>query len=94
MRHWTCIMLIGAVFAAGASAEPTAKANGSAKAGDPNERICEEVVLTGSRLGAKRFCGTRAEWDDKKRQDREAIEKAQLGPCVITTTNGTGRPSC
>jgi hypothetical protein len=94
MRHSTWIMLTGVVFAAGVSAQPTVKANGPSTTADPNERICEEVILTGSRLGAKRFCATRAEWEDKKRQDREAIEKAQVGPCMITTTGATGRPSC
>jgi hypothetical protein len=61
---------------------------------DPNERICEDIVLTGSRLATKRFCGTRAEWADRKKQDREAIEKAQLSPCVLTQNGGSGKPAC
>jgi hypothetical protein len=61
---------------------------------DPNERICEDIVLTGSRLASRRFCGTRAEWEDKRRQDREAVEKAQLSPCVLTHNGGTGKASC
>ena len=55
-------------------------------AGDPNEKICETIKPVGSRLATKRFCGTRAEWEDRKMQDRQALEKAQLGPCVV---NGT-----
>jgi hypothetical protein len=51
-------------------------------AADPNSRVCEDVVQTGSRLNKQRFCGTRAEWADKKRQDREATEKAQTQLCV------------
>lgn len=62
--------------------------------GDPNERICETIPMIGSRLATKRFCGTRAEWDDRRRQDREALDAAQRGPCVITTTGSTGRPAC
>lgn len=62
--------------------------------GDPNERICENITPIGSRLATKRFCGTRAEWADRKRQDREALEAAQKGPCVLQTTGSTGRPSC
>ncbi len=65
---------------------------------DPNERICEDVVQIGSRLATKRFCATRAEWEEKKRQDREAVEKAQLSPCVLTHTeigaNGNGHQAC
>ena len=66
--------------------------------GDPNERICETITPIGSRIGTKKFCGTRAEWADRKRQDREALERAQLSPCVMTHmvqgTNGNGHPSC
>lgn len=62
--------------------------------GDPNERICENITPIGSRLATKRFCGTRAEWADRRRQDREAIENAQRSPCVLTHNGGTGHPSC
>jgi hypothetical protein len=66
--------------------------------GDPNEKICENIIPIGSRIATKRFCGTRAEWADRKRQDREALERAQLSPCVLTHTvvgaNGNGHPSC
>jgi hypothetical protein len=50
--------------------------------GDPNEKICETIKMIGSRLATKRFCGTRAEWADRKLQDKQALEKAQMGPCV------------
>lgn len=63
-------------------------------AADPNERVCEDIVQTGSRIATKRFCGTRAEWEDKKKQDREAVEKAQLNPCMIQTTSTSGKASC
>lgn len=62
--------------------------------GDPNERICESITPIGSRLATKRFCGTRAEWADRRRQDREALEAAQRGPCVIQQNTASGRPSC
>jgi hypothetical protein len=62
--------------------------------GDPSERICENIVLTGSRLATKRFCGTRAEWADRKRQDREALESAQKSPCVLTHNGTGGRAAC
>ena len=55
--------------------------------GDPNERICEKITPVGSRLATKRFCGTRAEWADRKLQDKQALERAQLGPCVRDGTN-------
>jgi hypothetical protein len=60
---------------------------------DPDERICETVIVTGSRLGAKRYCATRAEWDERRRLDREATEAAQRSPCVIQRSSNNG-PSC
>ena len=62
--------------------------------GDPNERICQTITPVGSRLATKRYCATRAEWLDKQRQDRDALDAAQKGPCVIQTSGATGRPSC
>lgn len=63
-------------------------------AADPNERVCEDIIQTGSRIAAKRYCATRAEWADKKKQDREAVEKAQMSPCVLTHNGGSGKPGC
>ena len=54
--------------------------------GTPNERVCEDIVTIGSRLAKKRFCGTKAEWADRKQQDRDALEAAQKSPCAV---NGT-----
>ncbi len=82
------------IFAAGTPAAAQKKVDPNLNVGDPNERICEKITPVGSRLATKRFCGTRAEWADRRRQDREALEAAQKGPCVITTTGATGRPAC
>lgn len=86
------LAIVGALVAMPAAASDLAPAQ---KGGDdPNERICENITLTGSRLATKRFCGTRAEWEERKRLDRDAVEAAQRSPCVIQTTGGRGRPSC
>ena len=59
----------------------SATADGATSAADPNERICRTVVpATGSRLGARRKCGTRAEWgqmDDEGGFARRGIEGIQ-----------------
>jgi hypothetical protein len=55
---------------------------------DPNERICQDIIQTGSRLAKKRFCATRQEWEDKRREDREATEKAQTQLCVVNPATG------
>jgi hypothetical protein len=81
-----------------ASALPLAAANAQERktrpAVDLNEKVCEDIVYTGSRLGVKRVCATRAEWAERRRLDKEAIDRAQVSPCMVTTTGGTGRPSC
>ena len=87
-------LIIGLVAAL--SAVPVAAADPASpkKRGyDPEERICETVIVTGSRLGAKRYCATRAEWDERRRLDREATEAAQRSPCVIQRSSNNG-PSC
>jgi hypothetical protein len=55
---------------------------------DPNERVCQDIIPTGSRLAQKRVCATRQEWEDKRRQDREATEKAQTQLCVVNPATG------
>lgn len=55
-----------------APAAPVKKA-----AADPNERICKDIVLTGSRMITRRFCGTRAEWEEREREDKDAIQLMQ-----------------
>jgi hypothetical protein len=76
--------LIALLLAAGAPAAtqtaPVPATNTTV--GNPNEKICETITPIGSRLATKRFCGTRAEWADRKLQDKQALEKAQMGPCV------------
>ena len=72
------LALAGAAPAAG----PEKKVAPNHNVGDPNERICETITPIGSRLATKRFCGTRAEWADRKLQDKQELEKAQLNPCV------------
>jgi len=48
------------------------------EAKDPNRVICEKQGVVGSRLATKRVCMTAAEWEIRRREDREAIEKAQV----------------
>ncbi|GAA4743586.1 hypothetical protein GCM10023264_05990 [Sphingomonas daechungensis] len=64
-----------------ASADPT-------RFGDPNEKICEDIIVTGSRLAKRRFCGTRQEWEEKRMEDRKLIEEIQRSPCQITKSGG------
>ena len=73
-------------FAAGLSAPVMAQSQSNAPAAsqpqsgalNPNEMICQKQEVTGSRLGVKRVCKTRAEWADFQLQERQQIEKVQV----------------
>jgi hypothetical protein len=74
---------------------PAAVQTQPASAYDPNERICETIPVIGSRLGKKRICATRAEWEEQRRQDRQAVDQIQkqiVGPCQTTPGARSGGP--
>jgi hypothetical protein len=83
----TCVPAVAAAQTAGpAPAQPPQA--------DPNERICETITMTGSRLGKKRFCASRAEWQEMRLRDRQEVERVQMSPCVRQTNGMSGKPSC
>ena len=71
----------GASGPASAQAQPPAQtASGSSQQqprANPDEIICHKQEVTGSRLGIKRVCKTRAEWADFQLQERQTIENYQ-----------------
>ena len=70
-------LLASAPVAAQAPAA-TAPAASNPKAADPNNQmVCEKQEVTGSRIGTRRVCMTRAQWADLRLQDRQEIERAQ-----------------
>jgi hypothetical protein len=44
---------------------------------DPNRVICEKQEVLGSRVATKKVCMTAAQWEDRRREDRDAIDKGQ-----------------
>lgn len=89
--------LCWAASASVAAADPAPQPSQNARAKlDPNQRICEDVTEVGSRLATKRICATRAEWAEKRKQDRDTVDDAQrsahIGCSVVGTHSGT--PSC
>ena len=56
---------------------PAVAAAEDKKAKDPNRIICEKQAELGSRVAAKKVCMTAAEWAERRREDRDAIEKGQ-----------------
>ncbi|HEX4738550.1 MAG TPA: hypothetical protein VH331_13415 [Allosphingosinicella sp.] len=60
-----------------------AAADGSGPAASNTDKgskmICREIDETGSRLGGKRVCMTRDQWEEQRRTARAAVERAQSG---------------
>jgi hypothetical protein len=46
-------------------------------ASNPNDLVCKDVPMSGSRLDAKRVCMTRMQWEDMQRDARNTTDKAQ-----------------
>jgi hypothetical protein len=98
MRHLTRIVVLGVMLltAPAGYAQAETQSHNLRPAADPNERICEDIIQTGSRLAKKRFCGTRAEWEARKKADKEVVEDAQRhanDPCSMVLTH-TGPAAC
>ena len=78
MLRYFSVGLVGlSLISASALAQDKAAPNHNV--GDPNERICEKMTVVGSRLAVKTVCATRAEWAERKREDRDITEQAQKG---------------
>jgi hypothetical protein len=93
LKYLTMALLVPAALTSGpALAEKKEQPAGNADY--QNERICEDITLTGSRIASKRFCGTRAQWADKKLQDKQEVERIQRSPCVLTHNSPSGKPAC
>ena len=73
---------------------PAVAPPGAKPAADPNEKICQDIVMTGSRLATKRICATRAEWEAKQQQDKDVVNDIQRKPCMPTHNDGSGHPAC
>lgn len=80
------VLAISAMIPAASLAAPAPQLS----AGDPTEKICENVSQIGSRLSKKRICATRAEWAERRLQDRkdaEHIQRAINGSTCVAVKN-------
>ena len=80
-------LAIAATVPAVSLAAPTSQAPATF---DPNEKICENVSQIGSRLSRKRICATRAEWAERRLQDRkdaEHIQRSITGSTCVAVKN-------
>lgn len=84
------ILLAGALFAVqGGVQTPSTAVPPEAD----TRRECRVVGEIGSRLARRRVCGTRAEWAEKDRQDRQAMNDGRqrtLAPTYDELLRGSG----
>jgi hypothetical protein len=92
----TVFLLFATLGCASIPAPLIAEQAQSKPAKDPNEKICENQTVIGSRLATHRVCATRAEWVEKRRLDREAVDSAQRSPKTGCQTINTyvAAPAC
>ena len=69
----------GLVMAAAPASETTAPDAAARASAYSTKKICREETDIGTRLGGKRICRTRAEWDQIKSESRKTTEKIQSG---------------
>ena len=86
---------IAVTIALAAPVQPALAQAGRQKAPNPDEKICEIITPVGSRLGTKKVCATRAQWDAKRKRDREMADEAQRRPCFqAESSTGVGGLVC
>jgi hypothetical protein len=96
MRHLVPTIIIGLAglaFAGPATAGDTRRQPTK----DPNEKVCEDIGTVGSRLKVTRVCATRAEWVERRKQDRQDIERVQSmggSRCVQIKNAASTAPVC
>jgi hypothetical protein len=65
------------LIAAAALAVAPAAAQAEQGGANPNARVCRAQPQAGSRLGARRICRSKAEWDEQDREARGLVRDHQ-----------------
>lgn len=69
------------ILATPAVAGTTEPASGSDKqqadVGETNKMVCRRVESIGTRLGSKKVCRTKAQWDQEAMANRQDLERSQ-----------------
>jgi hypothetical protein len=76
---WFAVLAAGLAASAGIAQPPAGQpsARATANAHNPNEMVCQRMMMPGSRLAAGRMCKTRAEWAQQRMTDRMDTERMQ-----------------
>ena len=85
--------------AAGLAASPAlagdrqAAETAATNANNPDQKICEKITVTGSRLATRMICATKREWDQRRLEERQLIDRSQQSACVETSVSA-GHGQC
>lgn len=69
--------ILGIVTLTGVGAPALPQPTSAPKQLDPNELVCERVKLPGSRVEARKLCGTRAQWAELRKRERDMAKQAE-----------------
>lgn len=87
--------LMGAVLAATAAAAAPAPTQRTGLDNDPDQIVCVNEHITGSRVSQRRVCRTRREWEEHKAETRTVVNEVQnFKPVVCTEPGGGTRNVC
>ena len=87
MLKLICAASVLVATAALAQPAPTRRASLN---NDPNQIVCVNERVTGSRVSQRRVCRTRQEWDDYQKQSREVVNEVQNFKPVLCNQPGEG----
>lgn len=73
----TVLLAAGSPALADSSASGTAQPTTKTDDGEQNKTVCRRVESIGTRLGAKRVCRTKGEWDAEQAANRMDLERSQ-----------------
>jgi len=87
MNLTRCLSVVAAIgwtlSASGVAAQSApAESHKARPPADPNQKVCEDLTMVGSRIATKRICATRAEWAAKKQQDKDEVDRIQRNLCM------------
>ena len=87
LRALAISAVIGATAAAQAPTDSTTKVGPN---NDPNQIVCVNERITGSRVAQRRVCRTRQEWEEHRAEMRTTVNEFQNFKPVLCTQPGEG----
>jgi len=81
------LLLLASTATAGADNQP------AQSGADPEKKICEKITVTGSRLATRTVCATQKEWERRRLEERQLLERSQIAACVETSVSA-GHAQC